>query len=130
MSAARKFKLTAFIPPEDDLAFSVCQALRGLLPQDAIFVAFDLSNARSAIEGARKKRLGCVAGFPDCSVWWRGKLVLIELKRERGGVLSPKQRELHAKLEAAEFPVCVCRSVPEVLEVVAAAGIPVRGRVA
>ena len=126
--APPRFKLTHPVPMEDELAFSVCQALRVLLPSDAIFCAFDHSNAKSAIEGARKKRLGVTAGFPDCSVWWRSRLVLIELKRSRYGVISAKQRELHDKLESAGFPVTICTSVEDVLETVSRAGIPLRGR--
>ena len=89
-----------------------------------------LTNARSAIEGGRKKRMGCLAGWPDCSFWWHGRVVLLELKRSRGGQLSPAQRALHPRLEAAGFPVAVVRCVPEALDAVAAAGIPLRGRVA
>jgi hypothetical protein len=125
-----KFRLVAPVAPEDELAASVNSAMAYLLPSDAVFTAWDLSNARNAIEGGRKKRLGCVAGWPDCSVWWRGRVVLLELKRSRGGQLSPAQKVLHPRLEAAGFPVQVVRSVPEALDAVAAAGVPLRGRVA
>jgi hypothetical protein len=125
-----RFKLTAPIAPEDELAASVASAMAYLLPSDAVFTAWDLSNARSAMEGARKKRLGCVAGWADCGVFWHGRVVLLELKRSRGGQLSPAQKALHPRLEAAGFPVAVVRSVPEALDAVAAAGVPLRGRVA
>jgi hypothetical protein len=125
-----RFRLTAPIAPEDELAASVASAMAYLLPSDAIFTAWDLSNAKSAVEGGRKKRMGCLAGWPDCSIWWRGRVVLLELKRSRGGQLSPAQRALHPRLEAAGFPVAVVRSVPEALDAVAARGIPLRGRVA
>jgi hypothetical protein len=95
-----------------------------------VFTSFDLANSQSAIEGARKKRKYCVAGFPDLAVFFRGRLVLLELKRSRGGQLSPAQKALHPRLEAAGFPVQVVRSVPEALDAVAAAGVPLRGRVA
>jgi hypothetical protein len=130
VSVPARFRLTAPIAPEDELAASVASAMAYLLPSDAVFTAWDLSNARSAMEGARKKRLGCVAGWPDCSIWWHGRVVLLELKRSRGGQLSPAQKALHPRLEAAGFPVCVVRSVPEALDAVAAAGVPLRGRVA
>src|SRR4051812_13080896 len=126
----RPFRLTPYIPPEADLHVAVADALRVLLDPSAVFTSWDLANAKSAVEGARKRRRGCLPGWPDLGIWWGGKLVLIELKRERGGVLSRKQRELHAKLAAADFPVVVCRSVHQVLDAVAAAGIPLRGQVA
>ena len=105
-----KFRLTAPVAAEDELGASVNSALAYLAPSDCIITAWDLSNARSAIEGGRKKRLGCLAGWPDMGVFWRGRLVLLELKRSRGGQLSPAQRALHPRLEAAGFPVAVVRS--------------------
>jgi hypothetical protein len=125
-----RFRLTAPVAPEDELHASVCDALRYLCPSDAVVNTWELRNASSAIEGARRKRLGALPGFPDCGVFWRGRLVLLELKRSRGGQLSPAQKALHPRLEAAGFPVAVVRSVPEALDAVAAAGVPLRGRVA
>ena len=128
--APRRLKLTAPVVSEDDIGATVAHAFAVLLPADAVFTGWDLSNARSAAEGARKKRLGCLAGWPDCSVWWRGRVVLLELKRSRGGQLSPAQKELHPRLAANGFPVVVVRSVVEALDAVSAAGVPLRGRVA
>ena len=129
VSVPARFRLTAPVAPEDQLAASLAQALPYLLPSDAVFTAWDLSNS-SATEGSRKKRMGCLAGWPDCSVWWRGRVVLLELKRARRWQLSEAQKLLHPRLEAAGFPVAVVRSVPEALDAVAAAGVPLRGRVA
>lgn len=128
--APPRFKLTVPVPFEDELHQSVADALRYLLPSDAVFTTWELRNASSAAEGARRKRLGALAGFPDCGVFWRGTLVLLELKRERLGACSPAQRALHPRMEAAGFPVVVCRSVAEALNAVSAAGVPLRGRVA
>ena len=130
VSVPARFRLTAPIAPEDELHASVADALRYLCPSDAVVNTWELRNASSAIEGARRKRLGALPGFPDCGVFWRGRLVLLELKRSRGGQLSPAQKALHPRLEAAGFPVCVCRSVDEALAAVSAAGVPIRGRVA
>lgn len=127
---SKPFRLTPYVAPEADLHVAVADALRYLLPKEAVFTSWDLANAASAVEGARKKRRHCLPGWPDAGVFYRGTLVLIELKRERGGVLSRDQRDLHAKLAAANFPVAVCRSVSEVLRVVSIAGIPLRGQIA
>jgi hypothetical protein len=89
-----------------------------------------LRNAASAVEGARRKRLSALPGWPDVGILWRGRLVLLELKRARHGTLSPAQRALHPRLAEAGFPVAVCRSVEDALGAVAAAGVPVRGRIA
>jgi hypothetical protein len=128
--SARPFRLTPFVPPEDELHLAVYQAMRVLLPAEAVFNTFELRNAASAAEGARRKRLGALPGFPDCAIFYRGRLVLIELKRERHGVLSPAQKALHPRLAAAGFPVRICNSVVQALDAVRAAGVPLRGAVA
>ena len=128
MTAA--FRLTAPVALEDELHLSVADALDVLLPSDAVWTTWELRNAASAAEGARRKRLRARAGWPDLGIFYRGTVMLLELKRERHGALSPAQRALHPRLADAGFPVAVCRSVAEVLDAVAAAGVPVRGRVA
>lgn len=131
MSVPRPFRLTPFVPPEDELHQSVADALwSGLLPSDAVWTTWELRNAAGQIEGARRKRLGALPGWPDIGVLWDGRLVLIELKRSRYGALSEAQRALHPRLHAAGHPVAVCRSVPEVLDTLRGRGIPVRGRCA
>jgi hypothetical protein len=124
------FRLRAYVPPEDELHQAVRHAMRVLLPSDAVFNTWELRNANSAAEGARRKRLGALPGWPDCGVFWRHHLVLIELKRSRDGRLSDAQRELHPRLADAGFPVAIARTVEQALDAVAAAGIPLRGRVA
>jgi hypothetical protein len=125
-----RFKLTAPVAAEDELHASVCDALRYLCPSDAIVNTWELRNASSAVEGGRRRRLGALPGWPDMGVFWQSRIVLLELKRSRGGQLSPAQRALHPRLEAAGFPVAVVRSVDEALAAVSAAGVPIRGRVA
>jgi hypothetical protein len=124
----RPFKLSAPVVAEDELHAAVWQALRILVPADAVVTTWELRNAKDAIEGARRKRLGAQAGWPDMGVFWRGRAVLLELKRERGGYLSPAQRELHPRLAGAGFPVAVCHTVVEALDAVAAGGVTLRGR--
>lgn len=131
MSAPPPLRLTSFVVPEDELHQAVADALwRGVLPRDAVWTTWELRNAASKAEGARRKRLGALPGWPDMGVLWDGRLVLIELKRERGGYLSDAQRLLHPRLADAGHPVAVCRSVPEVLDTLRSRGVPVRGRVA
>jgi hypothetical protein len=126
----RRFKLIPYVAPEADLHVSVADALNYLLPQEAVFTSWDLANSASAVEGARKRRKSCLAGWPDLGIAFRSRLILIELKRSRYGQVSAVQRELHARLEDAGFPVVVCCSVEDVLATVARAGVPLRGRLA
>lgn len=65
-----------------------------------------------AIAQARAKSLGMMPGFPDLAVFWRGKLLLIEVKAPSGR-LSDAQKSCHAALAAQGFPVAVARSVDE-----------------
>lgn len=126
---AGEFRLTAPVPAEDELHFAVYCALRVMLPSEAVINTWELRNARDAIEGARRKRLGALAGWPDMGVFWQRRVALLELKRERGGVLSPAQKLLHPRLAANGFAVAVCHTPEEALAAVAAVGIPVRGRI-
>lgn len=124
------FRLTEFVPPEDALHHTAYRALLTLCPSDAVITTWELRNAASAAEGARRKRLGALPGWPDIGVFWRSRVVLIELKRSRYGALSPAQRSLHPRLAGAGFPVVVCRSADDALDAVAARGVPLRGRIA
>jgi len=125
----RPFRLTHPIVPEDELHKAVSDALWRLLPAGAVFTTWELRNASSAAEGARRKRLHALPGWPDIGVFHDERVALLELKRDRGGYLSPAQRDLHPKLAATGFPVAVCRSVEDALLAVDAAGIRLRGRV-
>jgi hypothetical protein len=64
-------------------------------------IGFHVPNGgtRSAIEGARLKQSGVLAGVPDWCMLW-GRLHCIEFKRP-GGALSPAQIALHPQLIAA-----------------------------
>lgn len=126
----RPFRLTAPVPLEDELHQSVADALRYLLPAETVWTTWEARNAKSAVEGARRKRLGLLPGWSDIGIFYRSTVVLIELKRSRYGVVSKVQRELHERLEHAGFPVEICCSVDDVLATVSRAGIPLRGRAA
>lgn len=130
MSARSYLKLTAYVAPEDELHAAVAHALNILLPPDAVWTTWELRNAASAAEGARRKRNGALPGWPDLGVFWHRTVVLIELKRSRDGHLSPAQQALHPRLAEAGFPVQISRTVEHALAVIAAAGVPLRGRVA
>jgi hypothetical protein len=126
----KPFRLTELVAPEDDVHFTIWCGLRRLLPADAVVNTWELRNAVSAAEGARRKRLGAQAGWPDMGVFWQRRVAFLEIKRARGGVLSPAQRDLHGRLQHNGFPVAVVRDLPQALDAISAAGIPVRGRVA
>lgn len=127
-ASRRPFKLRHYVVPENDLHQAVADALWRLLPAGAVMTTWELRNAASAIEGARRKRLHALPGWPDIGVFHDENVALLELKRSHGGALSPAQKALHPQLAAAGFPVAVCRSVDDALDAVTAAGIMLRGR--
>lgn len=83
-----------------------------------------------AIRFAALKRQGFVQGAPDLFLAARGVVVVgpssvrvyaglfIEMKRAKGGVVSPEQRELHAVLEAAGYVVVVARGFDAAVEAI------------
>lgn len=67
--------------------------------------------------GAKLKRMGTRAGVPDVLLVIDGRLHGLELKRERGGVISAEQRAMHAELQEAGAIIETARGLDEALEV-------------
>lgn len=127
-ASPRPFRLTTQCRPEDAIQRTLAATLRLLLPPDATFTSWESRNV-GPIEGGRRKARGVRAGWPDLGVFWRGRTFLFELKTPEGA-LSLSQREMHRQLRAAGHEVHVCRREEDVLAVLAAAGVPLRGRIA
>ena len=61
---------------------------------------------RALSVGVRLKKLGVVAGIPDLFVpSWK---LWLELKRENGGTVSPKQKAMMEYLSRAGYTCLVC----------------------
>lgn len=73
----------------------------------------------------RAKAMGLKAGMPDYFVWYNGRTIGIELKRE-DGVLSDAQKAMHPKLAGAGVMTYVCRTPEQVIEWLDIEGIPMR----
>jgi hypothetical protein len=138
------FRLTAPIPPEDDLHAAVADALDVLLLPPAVWTTFPAGHMPLPPQFAAKlARLGLKRSWPDILVLHRN-LYGIELKRpgeglsiartvrtRRGGLRFVEgQRETFPKLEAAGMQIAACSTVVAVLDALAAWGIPLRGRIA
>lgn len=113
--------------PEDTLHEAVWLALKLALPPEAVAISHE-NRQNGPREGARRKKRGCLPGWPDLEIVHAGRHHLIELKTPVG-TLSKAQREMHARLTQAGGSVAVCRSVDAVLAHLAACGVPVRARV-
>lgn len=68
---------------------------------------------------ARAKAMGTQSGIPDLFVCFPGQLVGIEMKRRKGGVVSPNQKYWAAIIEQCNIPVWVAHGYDEAMEVVA-----------
>jgi VRR-NUC domain len=67
---------------------------------------------------ARSKSLGVSSGFPDLLIIVNNKLIAIEMKRVKGGVVSDNQREWLQALDACGIPSYVCRGADEAITVI------------
>jgi hypothetical protein len=72
--------------------------------------------------GAKLKRMGTKPGVPDVLLVIEGRLHGLELKRERGSVVSAEQRAMHADLQEAGAVIETARGLDEALEVLEAWG--------
>lgn len=70
---------------------------------------------------------GLKVGAPDLLCLWSGGGLLVEVKREKGGVVSDAQKAVHERLSAINWPVAVVRSPDEARAALVAAGAPCRG---
>jgi hypothetical protein len=138
----RPFRLTAPVPPENDLHTAVADALAVLVMPPAEWTTFPAGHvALSGQAAAKLARLGLKRSWPDILVV-HGGLFGIELKRP-GGRLSitrivrtkrgrarvvEGQREAFPRLEAAGMQIAVCESVDAVLAALGAWNVPLRRR--
>jgi hypothetical protein len=110
------------------LACVVADYLARALPVEAIWTHFPAGENRSAITGARLKRMGTARGWPDYLIIYRGKLLGLELKAE-GGSVSPHQRHIGESFKAHGFDWSVIKSTEEVEKFLTRRGIPLRATV-
>jgi hypothetical protein len=70
---------------------------------------------RDPVTAAKLKRMGVRPGVPDLLLLIGGRLHGLELKRERGGAVSPEQVAMHDELTAAGAIVATARGIDEAL---------------
>lgn len=105
---------TALVPTEAEEQATLINylALKG-------FYYFHVPNStftKSWKQKARNKALGVVRGVPDLFVFKDGVSYAIELKRKKGGVVSPEQREWLEVLSKHGFQSAVCHGADEAIE--------------
>jgi hypothetical protein len=81
---------------------------------DVLYTATAQSTfTRSWKQKAKNKAVGTKKGLPDLILIIEKKLVFVELKREKGGVLSAEQKEWIVQLKQAGQIATVCRGFEE-----------------
>jgi len=87
-----------------------------------VWTAINPIPAKSKAVAGISKAMGLRPGWPDLELIYRGQMIYIEFKSDRGR-LSKDQRQVHAELKAAGAFVHVVRSVDEFLKVLRGTGI-------
>lgn len=86
---------------EDSECFALVEYLDILVNQRKLVGYTHVPNEtyiKSFAGRARRKALGMKAGFPDYMIFTSNKTIFIEMKKEKGGVVTPEQREWHTLL--------------------------------
>ena len=96
---------------------SFVQWFRRVFP-GVVIMAIPNGGARGRATAGRLRAEGVVAGVPDLYVpaW----ALWIEMKRRRGGTVSPEQREMLGYLNGIGHQAVVCRGMDEAMAVVMA----------
>ena len=74
------------------------------------------SDQRARARAVRMKRAGVSKGFPDYLVFAGGVRFAIELKRQKGGRVSPEQREWLEVLASYGFECAIAKGADEAIK--------------
>jgi hypothetical protein len=73
------------------------------------YMIFSIPNGgtRNTIEAKKLKDEGLVAGMTDLIICTPVKTIFVEMKKQKGGTISKKQKETHSKLNNLGYEVIV-----------------------
>lgn len=107
---------------EEQMAVFTWAAMeRARLPELALLYHVPNGGSRHPVEAARMKAQGVKPGVPDlCLPAARHGChgLYIEMKRKKGGVVSPEQREWLAALTAQGYRAIVCRGAEAAIDAI------------
>lgn len=98
--------LATKVPYESDEQIAFVRWFRATYPDTLIF-AIPNGGSRQKREALKLQNEGVTPGVPDlCIPEWR---VYIEMKRQKGGTVSPEQKAIMAELERVGYRCFVCK---------------------
>lgn len=107
------------------LACVVASYLNVALPSHVLWSHLPFGENRTAITGARLKRMGARRGWPDYMLFHDGGALALELKAPKGKQ-SPEQMAFGDAFTALGGRYHVCRSLDDVVNALTAAGVPLK----
>jgi hypothetical protein len=111
------------VPTEAEEQERLLQVLRR---QGVLFFAVPNGGRRNVREAAAFRRQGVQAGVPDLILPGsdsRWRCLAIELKRSKGGRVSPEQEAWHRLLRASGWRVLVCAGADDAVEQLTGLGV-------
>lgn len=112
------------VPTEDEeqiCLFEWAERQKGRWPELGLLFHVPNGGKRTVVEAARFKQMGVRPGVPDVflPVARGGKHGLfIEMKRRKGGALSPFQKDMLERLREQAYEAVVCRGWEEAAETI------------
>ena len=105
--------------PEMHIHNSIVDWLRWKLPKALVHHSpneFGMSGREVARQVAKHKRMGMLVGFPDLIVWFKGRLVGLEVKSAKGRQ-SDSQKDVQEAMEYNGGEYHVVRSIDDVARI-------------
>lgn len=81
-----------------------------------LYFAIPNGGNRNIVTATKLKAEGVKAGVPD--LFFPSLRLFIELKRTKGGKVSPAQRDMATRLESCGYRVVVCKGAREAVDVI------------
>lgn len=85
---------------------------------ECIIFAIPNGGSRNLKEAVNLKKSGVLKGTPDLCILLLNKIIFIEMKKRKGGVVSKEQKDFIAKAQILSHKVFVAKGYEEAKEIV------------
>lgn len=120
-TSARRLPLSAHAlgagMSEEEIHRAVVRHLEYRAAPGVVWFHVPNGGGRSRAEAGIMKAMGTQPGVPDILAFRAGRCFGLELKRERGGRVSPAQAEMHIRLAEAGVEVAVAHGIDEAVSI-------------